>query len=71
MATTKPALVSGPEIELRENEIAHDDIAALAHRLWHDRGCPFGSPEEDWFEAQRRLSSPVEAATENKPTTAG
>ena len=70
MAATKPALVSAPEIELRENEIAHDDIAALAHRLWQDRGCPIGSPEEDWFEAQRQLSSPVEAATENDSATA-
>lgn len=31
------------------------EIAVLAHRLWLDRGCPEGSPEEDWFLAEREL----------------
>ena len=33
----------------------HEDIAALAHRLWQERGCPEGSPEEDWFRAAQEL----------------
>jgi hypothetical protein len=33
----------------------HDDIAALAHQLWQARGCPEGSPEEDWFHAAEQL----------------
>jgi hypothetical protein len=33
----------------------HDDIAALAHELWQARGCPQGSPEEDWFRAAEQL----------------
>ena len=28
----------------------------LAYVLWVERGCPVGSPEVDWFEADRRLS---------------
>jgi hypothetical protein len=35
----------------------HDDIAALAHQLWQERGCPVGSPEEDWFHAAEQLRS--------------
>jgi len=35
----------------------HDDIAALAYRLWQARGCPEGSPEEDWFHAAEQLRS--------------
>ena len=35
----------------------HDDIAALAHQLWIARGCPDGSPEEDWFHAAEQLRS--------------
>jgi hypothetical protein len=35
----------------------HDDIAALAHELWQARGCPAGSPEEDWFHAVAELRS--------------
>ena len=29
----------------------------LAYRLWEERGRPAGRPEEDWFEAERRLQS--------------
>ena len=35
----------------------HDDIAALAHELWQGRGCPEGSPQEDWFHAVENLRS--------------
>jgi hypothetical protein len=35
----------------------HDDIAALAHKLWEARGCPEGSSEEDWFRAAEELRS--------------
>jgi hypothetical protein len=35
----------------------HDDIAALAYELWKARGCPNGSPEDDWFHAAEELRS--------------
>jgi hypothetical protein len=35
----------------------HDDIAALAYTLWQARGCPEGSPQEDWFHAAEQLRS--------------
>ena len=35
----------------------HADIAALAHELWVGRGCPQGSPDEDWFRAAEELRS--------------
>jgi hypothetical protein len=35
----------------------HDEIAALAYELWQARGCPFGSPQEDWFHAAEELRS--------------
>ena len=34
-----------------------NDIAALAYHLWQARGRPEGSPEEDWFQAERELAS--------------
>ena len=34
-----------------------DDIAGLAYTLWESRGCPIGSPEEDWFKAEQALAS--------------
>jgi hypothetical protein len=33
------------------------DVATLAYRRWLERGCPQGSPDEDWFEAERELQS--------------
>jgi Protein of unknown function (DUF2934) len=30
-------------------------IAAHAHRYWLLRGCPEGSPESDWFRAEREF----------------
>ena len=52
-----------------ENEVTSDDlaggtsdqseIAALAYSLWQDRGCPIGSPDEDWFQADEGISRPA------------
>jgi len=33
----------------------HEAIARLAYEHWLERGCPCGSPEEDWFHAERQL----------------
>ena len=30
--------------------------ALLAYEFWRARGCPDGSPEEDWFLAEEQLS---------------
>jgi len=43
---------------------SHDDIARLAHELWQARGCPEGSPEEDWFRAAHELRARAESLTE-------
>ena len=33
----------------------HQRIAELAYGLWQKRGCPIGSPDEDWFRAENEL----------------
>ena len=40
--------------------VSHADIAVLAFQLWEGRGCPEGSGEEDWYEAERRLAARTE-----------
>ena len=40
---------------LRPNYTINMDVANLAYELWEGRGHPIGSPEVDWFEAERRL----------------
>jgi hypothetical protein len=35
--------------------LVQNDIAKLAYALWQQRGCPYGTPEFDWTEAERKL----------------
>lgn len=38
-----------------ETAYTDQELAAEAHRCWHERGCPEGSPEIDWQTARERL----------------
>ena len=39
----------------------HEQFQALAHQLWQARGCPEGSPQQDWFNAAEKLRSRAES----------
>lgn len=43
-------------------EDRHEFIAKLAYQLWKERGCPLGSPEVDWFAAERTVYSSLVAS---------
>jgi Protein of unknown function (DUF2934) len=43
-------------------EDRHEFVAKLAYQLWEQRGRPFGSPEVDWFAAERTVYSSLLAA---------
>jgi len=43
-------------------EDRHELVAKLAYRLWEERGRPFGSPEVDWFAAERTVYSSLLAS---------
>jgi hypothetical protein len=32
------------------------EVAQLAYSLWQQRGCPEGSPEIDWLNAEQQLN---------------
>ena len=38
------------------NHNGHTGVPELAYQLWQERGCPEGSPDEDWFQAEAILS---------------
>ena len=46
--------------------IPENAIARRAYELWLDRGCPEGSPEEDWYQAVLQLT-PIGQATATSP----
>jgi hypothetical protein len=35
------------------------NIAVRAYELWLQRGCPIGSPEVDWYQAEREIHGSV------------
>ncbi len=39
----------------KPKQLDHTAVAELAYRCWEERGCPSGSPEEDWYRAEARL----------------
>ena len=54
---TQPALAPEPANQEAGSEPTHEEISARAHALWVERGCPDGSPEEDWLAAENELKS--------------
>ena len=50
----------GPETPVPAPRPAtQEQIAALAHAIWMDRGCPAGRDLDNWLEAERQLRGEV------------
>ena len=43
--------------DARSRNVPESEIAVCAYYLWERRGRPFGTPELDWFEAERLLKA--------------
>jgi hypothetical protein len=41
--------------QYQEPILTHQHIAERAYELWEARGCPHGSPELDWIQAEEEL----------------
>jgi hypothetical protein len=48
----------------------HNQIARRAYELWQKRGCPIGSPEQDWSQARAELEN-REMQRNNRSMAAG
>lgn len=44
-----------PDAPLNADMAGRHEISELAYQLWVERGCPIGSPDEDWFKAEEEL----------------
>lgn len=40
-----------------DERVVQQEVAELAFEFWRSRGCPDGSPGDDWFRAERELQS--------------
>ena len=53
---SKPGKVAAPKAASPARAMpAHDQIAALAHKFYVERGCKHGFHEQDWHRAVREL----------------
>jgi len=43
-------------------EDRHEFVAKMAYKFWEERGRPFGSPDVDWFAAERAVYSSLVAS---------
>lgn len=65
---SSPKIVPSDSVHRGRENASHEQIkqqqsiASLAYALWQRRGCPQGSPEEDWIEAERQLQGVSERA---------
>jgi uncharacterized protein YjbJ (UPF0337 family) len=66
-----------PKVDAKTGQIdsEYEEIACLAYQNWQQRGCPIGTPEEDWFRAEEEIkqhlreTSKATAATSNSSET--
>jgi hypothetical protein len=56
--TAQETKVTNRSAEAPNVEPDHDQIETLAYQLWLERGCPDGSPQDDWFRAETQLKQP-------------
>jgi len=55
--TVDPLNRAERELAAYGSDLNEEDIAAVAYELWQARGCPSGSPDEDWFQALQIVRS--------------
>ena len=52
--TTKDGGITTTALEISQ-PVNGQKIAALAYEFWQSRGCPEGTPEDDWFRAEKEI----------------
>jgi len=52
----EPEAIAGDDV----SAIATDTVSRRAYELWLERGCPEGSPEQDWYQAESEVKGRAE-----------
>ena len=58
---TRESGISVTALEGIPDPEGQQEIRELAYKLWLARGCPIGTPEEDWFRAEHELRNQTKA----------
>jgi hypothetical protein len=48
-----------------EMDSNREQLSRLAYTLWQARGCPDGSPDEDWLKAEQELRNSLQVHAPN------
>lgn len=57
-----------PDVQAENTATAdHAQIALRAYQLWQARGCPIGSPELDWLQAEEQLRMARSSRINHRP----
>jgi hypothetical protein len=56
-ALQEETIMSNNRVKEQTQNSPNEERVRRAHRLWEERGCPIGSPEEDWFRAEEEIRS--------------
>jgi len=54
-ASGQTSQIGDPDLNALLAALEHQRISALAYFFWEQRGCPCGSPEEDWYRAEQEI----------------
>jgi len=49
------SIAAGPDVPVLMPGIDENQIARRAYQIWEQRGCPTGSSESDWYQAEEEL----------------
>jgi hypothetical protein len=55
----KKAAASGLKTQGTTTHTETSIVAVRAYELWIQRGCPIGTPEIDWFQAEKELRGSI------------
>ena len=55
ISTQESNTAVGRALAKASENLSPEEIAARSYQLWQERGCPIGSPEVDWFQAEGEL----------------
>lgn len=67
---TRRHLVEPPVAAPLDTDAIRTEIEQLAHQHWIDRGCPIGTPDEDWIRAEREIRAKYSSSVEGEALTA-
>src|SRR5688572_5674256 len=66
----QPATPQSPAGQAQQGQVPAEKIAMRAYEKWCERGCPHGTDQNDWYEAEQELKAEMARGQDGKSGTA-